>query len=125
MPRINAKETFLGGFWQWVEILAARDYQQAVEALYWPREVWMTPAGLEETINKFLGNTGDPFIAVIPNQRLIDVVNDGVEIEWRGEGGWAMAQIPITPKPEKAKDEDVPLPAQRSRSLSIRTKAHT
>src|SRR5262245_5309142 len=87
LPCENTNRTFLDGFWKWVEILAAGNYVQAIESLYWEREPWKP----EE------------------HERLIKVINDKSEIEWQQTGGWARALISVTNKPECSKEDDVPL----------------
>jgi len=109
LPQENTEQNFLDGFWKWIEILASGDYVKATEALYWEREPWK-PDKLKHQITTFFSKT-EPFIPVIPNQRLINVVNENSEIVWNqdGDGGWAMAQIPVTNEPENSKEDDVPL----------------
>jgi hypothetical protein len=107
LPCENTNRTFLDGFWKWVEILAAGNYVQAIESLYWEREPWK-PEELEHRITTFFSNT-ETYVPVIPNQRLVKVINDKSEIEWQQTGGWARALIPVTNKPECSKEDDVPL----------------
>lgn len=107
LPCKNSNQTFLDGFWQWVEILASGDYKKAVESLYWEREPW-SPNDLEHRITTYFSTEDKKtFVPVIPNDRLIKAVNDTAEIEWNEGGGWGLAQIPVTNKPENSKDDDV------------------
>lgn len=107
LPQENTKQNFLNGFWQWVEILAANDYAKAVNALYWDKKPW-EPDSLRNKITTFFSKT-KPYVPVIPNQRLINVVNENAEIDWNQDVGWGMAQIPVTNEPENSKQDDVPL----------------
>jgi hypothetical protein len=43
LPVEDSKANYLEGFWRWVELLAADDYQGALEALYWPKGTSFTP----------------------------------------------------------------------------------
>jgi len=77
---------------------------------------------LKDQISSFFGGK-NIFTPVIPNERLIGVVNDAAEFQPRttkwGWGrfsfkkqkdhGWLLAQIPVTQKPEDAKSDKVPL----------------
>jgi hypothetical protein len=117
MPCENSDQTFLNGFWRWVEILASGNYALAVESLYWEGTPY-EPDNLEKMITTFFSTT-ERFVPVIPNQRLIDYINVSAQIEWGEDGGWALAQIPLTNAPEKCKDDDVPLVGLAT-SFSIR-----
>jgi hypothetical protein len=107
LPCDNSNKTFLDGFWRWVEILSSGDYVLAIESLYWERNPWKLE-DLEHQITTFFSET-EPYVPVIPNQRLVNVINDNSEIEWRQNGGWGKAQIPVTNKPKVSKEDDVPL----------------
>src|SRR5262249_50566682 len=84
LPLQNEDATFLIGFWQWVELLSRGDYQRAIEALFWTDAPW-TPDQLETRITTFFSKT-ERFIPVIPNQRLIGVINEHAEVHWREDG---------------------------------------
>jgi len=100
----EGKAAYMGGFWRWVEVLSEGDYQGAVEALYWPHGTSWTPETLEARIATFWG--GDrPWSVVVPNDRLIGVVDDRADYR----AGWFMAQLPLTTEPARSKDDDVPL----------------
>ena len=43
LPIVDTKANYLDGFWQWVQLLAADDYQGALEALHWPDGTSWTP----------------------------------------------------------------------------------
>ena len=110
IPRVDSRKNYLAGFWHWVQCLAQRDYARAIEALYWPdRKPW-APGDLEKRISTFFGGT-TPWVAVIPNDRLIGVVNEAAECELRGSNayGWLLAQIPVTNSDLDAKDDSIPL----------------
>ena len=107
MRRENSNDVFVNGFWQWIEILESGDYTRAVEALYWQNKP-PKPSAFKKQIATFFGKA-TPLFPVIPNTRLINVVNDAMEIDWQDDGGWAMAQIPLTDDPTKARDDDVAL----------------
>jgi hypothetical protein len=110
LPLVDTKANYLAGFWRWVELLAADDYKGALEALYWPKATTWTPDALKEQITTLWG--GDkPWSVVVPNERLIQVVNDAAEFEPRNaEGwGWLLAQVPVTTEPADPKDDKIPL----------------
>jgi hypothetical protein len=107
MRRENSTRAFTDGFWQWVQILQTGHYERAIEALYWQKKP-PKPALFKKSIITFFGET-TPLFPVIPNERLIGVINDAVEIEWRDDGGWAMAMIPLTSDVARAKEDDVHL----------------
>jgi hypothetical protein len=48
---------------------------------------------------------------VVPNDRLIGVVNDGAEYQPpnREGWGWLMAQVPLTTEPADPKNDAIPL----------------
>jgi hypothetical protein len=77
---LDNKSNYLDGFWRWVEMLASNDYQRAVDGLYWPRGITWTPEALKCRITTFFG--GDtPWSVVVPNERLIGVINDAATYE--------------------------------------------
>jgi hypothetical protein len=77
-PLEDTKGNYLSGFWQWVEHIANRNYALALESLYWTETPTWTPAKLEKRIARFFpGDT--PWVPVIPNRRLIEVINDAAE----------------------------------------------
>ena len=105
LPQENTEQNFLNGFWQWVEILATDDYVKAIEALYWDQKPW-EPEALKNKITTFFSKT-EPYVPVIPNQRLVNVVNENAETDFGEDGGWGLAQIPVTNEPENSKQDDV------------------
>jgi hypothetical protein len=110
LPMVDSKGNYLDGFWQWVELLATDDYQRALEALHWPKGATWTPDALKNRITTFFG--GDvPWSVVVPNDRLIGVINDAAEFQPRGQAGWGwlMAQIPVTTEPADPKNDKIPL----------------
>jgi hypothetical protein len=110
LPLADTKANYLAGFWRWVELLAADDYQGALEALHWPQGTTWTPAKLKERITTFWGG-GTPWSVVVPNERLVGVINDDAQFEPRNaEGrGWFMAQVPVTSEPADPKNDAIPL----------------
>lgn len=110
MPITDTKANYLAGFWRWVELLAVNDFRGAIEALYWSRPATWTPDKMKERITTFFGGP-NPWSVVIPNDRLINVINDAAEFEPRNKNGcgWFMAQIPLTTEPTKPKDDEIPL----------------
>ena len=107
LPLVESTDTFLGGFWQWVNLLAQGHYAQAVESLYWQRPP-IDPGVLKQRITTSFGGP-DPFVPVIPNERLVRLINENAEVSWANGEGWGLAQIPVTTSPERCKDDDVPL----------------
>jgi len=110
LPTADTKLDYLAGFWLWIELLAADDYIGALEALYWPRGTSWTPEELKERVTTFFGGDA-PWSVVVPNERLVGVIDDASEFEpGDREGvGWFMAQIPLTTEPEDPKDDEIPL----------------
>lgn len=83
----DSKATYLAGFWRRVELLAANDYQRALEALYWPKGTSFTPEKLKERVTTFFGGDA-PWSVVVPNDRLIGVINDAAKFQPRNREGW-------------------------------------
>lgn len=110
LPILDSKENYLEGFWQWVRRLEQDDYQGALDGLYWPQKSSWTADALKKSVTTFFGGR-DPWTVVIPNDRLIKVVNDAAEFEGRiSKGcGWLLAQIPLTTDPKDPKRDDIPL----------------
>ena len=108
LPREHSKRNYLDGFWRWVSILAEGDYQRALEALHWPEGTTWTPNTLRERITTFFGGD-EPWSVVIPNNRLVDVINDAAEFDCnRPDGrGWFRAQIPLTTEPSDPKNDEI------------------
>jgi len=104
LPLEDTKATYLIGFWRWVELLAANDYQGAIDALYWREPSSWTPEVLKERITRFWGGDA-PWTVVVPNDRLIGVINDDAKFEL----GWFMAQVPVTTEPANPKNDEIPL----------------
>ena len=110
LPVEDSKANYLAGFWQWVELMAADDYQGALEALHWPKGTTWTPTKLKERVTTFFGGDA-PWSVVVPNDRLINVINDSVEFQPRNSDGWGwfMAQVPVTTEPADPKHDEIPL----------------
>jgi hypothetical protein len=110
LPLVDTKANYLTGFWQWVELLAADDYMGAIEALHWPKATTLTPEKLKAQITTFWG--GDKrWCVVVPNERLIGVINEAAEFQPRNADGWGwfLAQVPVTTEPTNSKDDKIPL----------------
>jgi hypothetical protein len=103
-PIEDSKLNYLAAFWQWIALLEADDYDSAVNALYWSKPTTWTGAALKDRITTFFGGD-DPWFVVIPNDRLIAVINDSATFS----PGWFMAQIPLTTQPVDPKDDEIPL----------------
>jgi hypothetical protein len=110
LPPVDSKSNYLGGFWRWVEMLANDDYQRALDGLYWPRGTTWTPEALKSRITTFFGGNA-PWSVVVPNERLIGVINDAAEYQPQNPGGWGwfMAQIPMTTEPADPKNDEISL----------------
>ena len=110
LPKEDTKVNYLGGFWQWIELLANDNYDAALDALYWAKPTTWTAAKLKERITTFFGGD-DPWFVVIPNDRLINVINDAGEYEppANDRRGWFMAQIPLTTEPDDPTNDEIPL----------------
>ena len=110
LPMEDSITNFLNGFWRWVQILADDDYQRGLECLYWARETSWTSETLKERVTTFFGGD-NPWSVVIPNERLINVINDATEFEPRNQEEWAwfMSQIPLTTEPEDPNSDEIPL----------------
>ena len=110
LPVVDTKANYLDGFWQWVELLAVNDYQGALEALHWPKGISWTPEALKNRITTFWGGDA-PWSVVVPNERLVGVINDDAQFEPRNEEGWGwfIAQVPVTTDPADPKNDEIPL----------------
>ncbi len=110
LPIAESKLDCLAGFWRCVELLAADDYVGAIKSLYWPRGAHWTPEGLKEQITTFFGHD-PPWSVVVPNERLVGVLNDLARFEpLDREGvGWFLAHIPLTTEPADPEDDAIHL----------------
>lgn len=110
LPLVDSKSNYLDGFWRWVELLANDDCERALEGLHWPRGTSWTPESLKNRITTFFGGDA-PWSVVIPNERLIGVINDGANYQPQNQDGWGwfMAQIPLTTEPADPKNDEIPL----------------
>ena len=86
LPIDDSKTNGLGGFWRWVQILADDDCQRALESLYWTGDTSWSPEKLKERVTTFFGGD-DLWSVVIPNERLINVINEAAKIKPRNEAG--------------------------------------
>jgi hypothetical protein len=108
LPIEDSKSNYTEGFWQWVSMLADGDYERAVEAIVWPKGSSMTADALKKCVTSFFG--GDkPWSVVIPNDRLVNVINERIECEFGipEGGGWFMGQIPVTTALTDPKDDGI------------------
>ncbi len=107
-PRIDTKENYLGAFWQWVSMMADDRYDRAAKAFLSGSE-WEANQ-LKKRVTTFFGGN-DPWSVVIPNDRLIGVIESNMEYSPMDENGrgWFMAQIPLTTEPNDPKADDIPL----------------
>jgi hypothetical protein len=110
LPIVDSKENYLEGFWQWVRCLAQDDYQGAIEGICWSQNASWTADKLKKAITTFFGGS-NPWTVVIPNERLVKVINDAAEFQGKNAGnrGWLLAQIPLTTDPKDPKRDDIPL----------------
>ena len=110
LPQVDSKTNYLDGFWHLVDMLAQDNYERAFSALLWPSATPWSPATLKKRITTFFGGA-EAWSVVIPNERLIGVINDAAQFAPRNADGWGwfMAQIPLTTEPEEAKRDDLPL----------------
>lgn len=108
LPAERADATFREAFWKWVEFLAAGDFQAALEAVRWAEDSDMTAEKLEERIATFF-NDQDNMAPIVPNERLVALINGQMEIEWDEEDGWGSALLPVSTEPRRAKEDDVSL----------------
>lgn len=110
LPLVDTKANYLDGFWRWVGFLAADDHKGALEALHWPKTTTWTPEKLKDRITTFWGGS-KPWTVVVPNARLVGVVNSDAQVQTRNaEGwGWFLAQVPVTTEPADPKNDDIPL----------------
>ena len=108
LPSDRVDASFREGFWRWISLLAEGDFQAAVEALRWGEGTEMSPGQLEERIAAFF-NDSDVMVPIVPNERLVAMIDEKMEIEWDEEDGWAMALLPVSNEPDKAKDDNVAL----------------
>jgi len=110
LPKLDTREAYLRGFWGWVEIMAAGDYELAARSLDYGGRGGFTGETLKRRVEYFFGDEHHLTVAV-PNERLVGVINDAAEVQMPdgGRRGWIMAQIPLTNEPERAKEDDVML----------------
>ena len=125
LPLVDTRENYLAGFWRFVELLAADRYEEALAGLVWPRGVGEDPGGFRQAIEGFFGGD-EPWSVVVPNERLVGVINDGAEVKLPEEvrrdraccddpahsaagDGWMLCQIPVTNEKQRAKADDVVL----------------
>lgn len=78
LPIENSRADFINGFWQWVALLANNDYQHAADALFCSNGEPWTPDVMRERVTTFFRGE-KPWSVVIPNDRLVGVVNEGIE----------------------------------------------
>lgn len=104
-PPVHTRENYLAAFWSWVELMAKNDFHAAAQALY-PQSSGRSWTGnrLQTQVTTFFGGD-EPWSVVIPNDRLIAVINEACD--W--SEGWFMAQIPVTTQPQAPKADDIPL----------------
>jgi hypothetical protein len=125
IPLVDHRETYLSGFWRFVELLAEDRYEAALDGLVWPAGRVGDPKSFRQAIEGFFGGD-EPWSVIVPNERLVGVINEGAEVVLAPESrrvaaccsdpthaslgaGWMLAQIPVTNEPHKAKDDDVVL----------------
>jgi hypothetical protein len=123
LPLVDTRESYLRGFWRFVELLAASRYDAAIAGIKWPGGKPIDPSGLRQLIEGFHGGD-EPWSVVIPNERLVAVITDGAEVVLPADRpagaccddpvhghnqGWMLGQIPVTTEPERAKEDDVVL----------------
>jgi hypothetical protein len=110
LPLIDTKQNYLSGFWRWVGLIEAGDYQAAIDALYPPHGEGLTAEGLRKNITTFFGGEL-PWLVVTPNERLVRLVEELAEFQPRtgNRPGWFMATVPVTTHAADAKSDDIPL----------------
>jgi hypothetical protein len=110
LPPVDSKENYLNGFWKWVEFLATDNYQGALDGLHWPRGTTLTAEALKHRVTTFFGGAVS-WSVVVPNERLIGVINDAAEYQAQNQDGWGwlLAQVPLTTAPADPKDDEIPL----------------
>lgn len=125
LPRVDTRESYLEGFWRLVERLAAGRYEDAVAGLVWPGGKPFDPNGFRQAIEGFFGGD-EPWSVIIPNARLVGVINEAAEVvlpqdTQRADAccsdpshhaygqGWMLCQIPVSNEPQRAKEDDVVL----------------
>ena len=100
--------SFREGFWKWIALMVSGDFSAAVTSIRWGEKAAMTAKELEERIATFF-NESDVMVTIIPNERLVSMIDEKMEIEWDEEDGWASVLIPVSQEPQKAKEDDVSL----------------
>jgi hypothetical protein len=68
------------------------------------------PGALKKRVTTFFGG-GAPWSVVVPNDRLVRVINDAAEFQPRNREGWGwfMAQVPVTTEAADPKNDKIPL----------------
>ena len=130
LPSDREDATFRDGFWKWVNLLARGDFGAAVDAIRWGEGTIMSPEQLEKRIASFF-NDADHMVPIIPNQRLLELIDEKMEVEWcvdeisgEEEDGWAMALLPVSPEPHRAREDDVSLMGIAVSFFLVREGAH-
>lgn len=130
LPAEREDATFRDGFWKWVGLLARGDFGAAVDAIRWGEGRAMSPGQLEQRIAAFF-NDADHMVPIVPNQRLLDLIDGKMEIEWcvdeisgEEEDGWAMALLPVSHEPQRAEEDDVSLMGIAISFFLVREGAH-
>jgi hypothetical protein len=106
IPLLDTKQNYLSGFWRWIELLAAGQYEAAATAVLWSNPHGMQAEALQQRIHTFFG--GDlPWYVVVPNERLQNIINDSADVVLRetGGAGWMMVQLPLTTTPGDAQND--------------------
>ena len=121
LPLVDTRESYLSGFWRFVELLAADRYEAALAGLMWPKGQVGDPGEFRRAVEGFYGGD-EPWSVVIPNERLVAVINEAAEVTLAGDSahgcndpthvhnqGWMLCQIPVSNEPQRAKEDDVVL----------------
>ncbi len=109
-PKEDTDKGYLDGFWGWVALLESGDYERAAISLNHNSNSVFDAESLKDRVQDFFGRE-TPLTVVIPNDRLVRVINESADIAFptANNTGWMMAQIPLTNEPDRAKEDDVML----------------
>ena len=107
---VDSKANYLAGFWR-----GSSCSPPTTTRGHWRPSCGRTePRGRrrnsKERVTTFFGGDA-PWSVVVPNDRLVGVIDDAAEFQPRNREGWGwfMAQVPVTTEPADPKNDEIPL----------------
>ena len=110
LPIEDSKANYLAGFWKWVELMAADDYQGGTGGPVLA-DGDHVHAGQAQGAGHHLLRWRGPVVGGGAERAAVAVINDAADFQPRNpEGwGWFMAQVPVTTEPADPKNDEIPL----------------